>query len=46
MALIPSDAVVHWARLPVAIWNDQPYDRVAIFTGSATVVNGKPGESW
>jgi sucrose-6-phosphate hydrolase SacC (GH32 family) len=30
-----------WARLPVAIWNDKPYDSVAIFTGSATVVNGK-----
>jgi sucrose-6-phosphate hydrolase SacC (GH32 family) len=30
-----------WARLPVAIWNDRPYDSAAIFTGSATVVNGK-----
>jgi len=33
---------VHWAHLPVSIWNDKPYDRVAIFTGSATVVDGKP----
>jgi hypothetical protein len=31
---------VHWAHLPVAIWNDQWYDNAAIFTGSATVVNG------
>ena len=30
-----------WARLPVAIWNDKPYDSGAIYTGSATVVNGK-----
>eukprot|EP00943_MAST-04B_sp_MAST-4B-sp1_P007940 g7940.t1 len=30
-----------WARLPVAIWNDKAYDSGAIFTGSATVVNGK-----
>ena len=33
---------VHWAHLPVSIWNDKPYDRQAIFTGSATVVDGKP----
>lgn len=32
---------VHWAHLPVAIWNDQPYDNVAIYTGSASIVNGK-----
>lgn len=31
-----------WARLPVAIWNDQPYDSSAIFTGSATLVDGTP----
>jgi sucrose-6-phosphate hydrolase SacC (GH32 family) len=29
-----------WAHLPVALWNDQPFDSVAIYTGSATVVNG------
>jgi sucrose-6-phosphate hydrolase SacC (GH32 family) len=34
--------LVHWARLEVAIWNDQPYDDVAIYTGSATIVNGTP----
>ncbi len=33
---------LHWARLPVAIWNDQWYDAVAIFSGSTTIVNGKP----
>jgi beta-fructofuranosidase len=29
-----------WARMPVSLWNDRPYDAYAIFTGSATVVNG------
>ena len=32
---------VHWAHMPVSIWNDRPYDERAIFTGSATVVDGK-----
>jgi len=32
--------LIHWTHLPVAIWNDQSYDSGAIFTGSATVVNG------
>ena len=32
--------LVHWAHVPVSLWNDEPYDRWAIFTGSATVVNG------
>ena len=27
----------------MAIWNDQPYDHHAIFSGSATVVGGKVG---
>lgn len=42
---------VHWAQLPVAIWNGincnitecgepTPYDSVAIYTGSAVVVDG------
>lgn len=30
------------SHLPVAVWNDQPYDNVAIYTGSATIVNGIP----
>merc|ERR1719162_1932696 len=31
----------HWAHMPVSIWNDQPYDEKAIYTGSASVVDGK-----
>jgi len=31
----------HWAHMPIAIWNDQPYDATAVYTGSATVVDGK-----
>lgn len=34
--------MVTWSHLPVAVWNDQPYDSVAIYTGSATIVNGVP----
>lgn len=34
--------LVHWARLPVSIWNDKPYDENAIYTGSTTVIGGKP----
>ena len=33
---------VKWARLPVSIWNDKWYDSVAIFSGSTTIVDGKP----
>jgi len=33
---------VKWTQLPVAIWNDEFYDNSAIFTGSTTIVNGKP----
>jgi len=32
---------VHWAHMPISIWNDQPYDSRAIYTGSASVVDGK-----
>jgi sucrose-6-phosphate hydrolase SacC (GH32 family) len=32
---------VHWAHMPVSIWNDHPYDEHAIYTGSATIVDGK-----
>jgi sucrose-6-phosphate hydrolase SacC (GH32 family) len=39
---VVSRDMIHWAHLPVSIWNDKPYDREAIFTGSATVVDGKP----
>ena len=31
-----------WAQLPVAIWNDEYYDNSAIYTGSTTIVDGKP----
>ena len=34
--------LVKWARMPVAIWNDKPYDRNSIYSGSATVVDGIP----
>ena len=34
--------MVTWAHLPIAVWNDAPYDNVAIYTGSATIVNGIP----
>lgn len=37
-----SSDLVHWAHLPVAVWNDQAYDNVAIYTGSATIVDGVP----
>ena len=33
---------IHWTQLPVAIWNDKWYDSVAIFSGSTTIVDGKP----
>lgn len=39
---IVSEDLVFWRHLPVAIWNDQLYDNVAIFTGSATIVNSIP----
>lgn len=37
-----SHDLVRWARLPVALWNDHAYDNVAIYTGSATIVDGVP----
>ena len=33
--------LIHWAHMPVSIWNDHPYDEHAIYTGSATVVDGQ-----
>jgi len=32
---------VHWAHMPVSIWNDHEYDSSAIYTGSASIVDGK-----
>ena len=37
---VVSRDLLHWAHLPVALWNDQPYDSVAVYTGSAAVHNG------
>ena len=37
-----SQDMTKWAQLPVAIWNDQYYDNSAIYTGSTTIVDGKP----
>ena len=33
---------IHWSHMPVSIWHDHVYDAAAVFTGSATVVDGKP----
>jgi beta-fructofuranosidase len=33
---------VHWRRLGIGIWNDQWYDKAAIWTFSATLVDGAP----
>ena len=37
-----SSDLLHWARLPVAIWNDHWYDWDAVYTGSTTLVDGRP----
>ena len=34
--------LIHFAHMPVAMWNDRWYDDVALFSGSATIVNGVP----
>ena len=39
---VVSRDLLHWAHMPVAIWNDMPYDRYAIYSGSATIVDGVP----
>ena len=36
-----SHDLVTWARLPVALWNDEFYDSKALYTGSATMVPGR-----
>lgn len=33
---------IHYRRLSIAIWNDQWYDKAAIWTFSATIVDGAP----
>ena len=32
---VVSRNLLQWAHMPVAIWNDQAYDRYAIYSGSA-----------
>jgi sucrose-6-phosphate hydrolase SacC (GH32 family) len=34
--------LARWTMLPVALWNDQAWDNQALFTGSATIVSGRP----
>ncbi len=34
--------LIKWAHMPVAIWNDEWFDNLAIYTGSATYVDGTP----
>ena len=33
--------MVHWTHLPVALWNDRWWDYTAVFSGSATIVDGE-----
>ena len=35
-----STDLVKWTHLPIALWDDEPFDSVATYTGSATVING------
>merc|ERR1711865_449658 len=37
-----SPDMVSWSQQPTALWNDQWYDNAAVFSGSASVVNGTP----
>ena len=32
---------MYWAHLPAAIWNDRWWDYTAVFSGSATIVDGQ-----
>ena len=34
--------MLRWAHMPVSIWHDRPWDSFSVFTGSATLVGGKP----
>ena len=34
--------LIRWTHLPVPLWNDRWYDAVAMFSGSATIVDGVP----
>jgi hypothetical protein len=37
-----SSDMIKWAHMPVALWNDEWFDNLAIYSGSATYVNGIP----
>lgn len=37
-----SSDLVRWAQLPVALWNAEAFDLMAVFTGSATLVGAEP----
>ncbi len=39
---VVSKDFVHWTHLREAIWNTEWYDLHAIYTGSTTIVDGKP----
>ena len=39
---VASRDLVRWVSLPVALWNDEAWDDSALFTGSATIVDGVP----
>ncbi|MDA8539158.1 GH32 C-terminal domain-containing protein [bacterium] len=41
-AHVVSRDLAHWARLGVALWNDEWYDERAVFTGSVTIVKDIP----
>ena len=33
--------LIHWTNLPVALYPDEPYDDLGVFSGSIHLVNGK-----
>ena len=37
-----STDLLHWQNLPIAIPNNQSYDKGGVFTGSVTIVNNEP----
>lgn len=39
---VVSKDLTSWQHLPIALYPDQPYDQGGVFSGSATIVNGKP----
>jgi len=43
-AHVVSKDLVHWSRLPIAMYNDQPYDIGGVFSGSAAIT--EDGEAY